>query len=310
MPEGPEIRRYADMLSAALTGQVVRSIEATAAGPRTWLQRNSDLVTNRVVESVRSHGQHIIIAFEEGVWFHAHLRTWGRWLVAPRDAVGGVPPSPREHARILSDDTAAILYSAVGLQLGVGDPFEQVPELAGLGPDVLPYPDDGPFDGEEFRRRLNLDASRMLAAALLDERVVAGIGCSMCSEILYVARLNPSRLVGELHEHELHALSRSAPMVAARAYATGGRTIDPADVSSAATGRDYQPRYYVFRRTDLPCLRCGSTVHQRRFDSVESGVSCTLYYCPSCQHVFDHRRSHDTHSRSGRRTGSASDVTD
>jgi len=60
MPEGPEVRKYADALDAALSGRAVVSLEARTKDARKWLQENEPRLIGRRVERVVSHGKHLI----------------------------------------------------------------------------------------------------------------------------------------------------------------------------------------------------------------------------------------------------------
>ena len=79
MPEGPEVRKYADALDAALTGRAIVSFEARTKEARKWLQENEQRILGRRVERVVSHGKHLLGYIEGDFFFHSHLMMWGRW---------------------------------------------------------------------------------------------------------------------------------------------------------------------------------------------------------------------------------------
>jgi endonuclease-8 len=79
MPEGPEVRKYADALDAALTGRAIVSLEARTKDARKWLQENEQRLVGRRVERVVSHGKHLLGYIEGDFFFHSHLMMWGRW---------------------------------------------------------------------------------------------------------------------------------------------------------------------------------------------------------------------------------------
>ena len=242
---------------------------------------------------------------------------WGRWQTFPaaevKDPRGSVPSlvellpvekDRRERARIVTDGGAAIFFSAPIFNVGEGDPCEQIENLASLGPDVLPA--EGKFNRAEFRRRLllpeHLEAT--IGAALLNQRILAGLGNYLRAEVLFECRLNPWRKIRELKEVELRCLARTAPELSLRSYlsnATAGE-VDRARMRSDASltyqpDREYGTRHMVFRRTNLPCLRCGELIRQKRqatFTSEQSDVDMEageqertriVYFCPKCQKV-------------------------
>ncbi len=324
MPEGPEVRKYANALNAALKGRAIKSLEARTREARAWLMENESRLFGRRVLRVTSHGKHLIGLIRGGFYFHSHLMMWGRWQTFshdggrsadhrshPQAAVSSVdlPPLPlekdrRERARIVVDGSAAVLFSAPIFDVGEGDPYEQIENLASLGPDVLPA--KGKFNTREFRRRLLLPEHLEITvgAALLNQRILAGLGNYLRAEVLFNCGLNPWRLVGELNEKELRCLGRTAPELSLRALVLSATAVeadrermrsDPSLVYQP--GREYGTRHLVFRRTNLPCLRCGGPIKQLRQPTYrgereevvgkqpEEERTRIVYFCPRCQGV-------------------------
>src|SRR6185369_6291656 len=141
MPEGPEVRKYADALDAALTGRAIVSLEARTKEARKWLQDNEPRVVGRRVERVVSHGKHLLGYIEGDFFFHSHLMMWGRWQTFK--SIELPEKDRRERARIVVKGAAAILLSAPIFNVGEGDPYARIEILSTLGPDALPY--HGPF---------------------------------------------------------------------------------------------------------------------------------------------------------------------
>ena len=294
MPEGPEVRRYAEALDAALAGEPVVEIAARTRAAKAWLAERGDDIVGRRVERVRSHGKHLVGWLEGGFYFHAHLMMWGRWQLLPTDP--DEARDRRERARIVTPTVTAQLLSAPIFDVGEGDPTADVEHLATLGPDALPYFEEGPFDAIGFFERLLLpeNAHREIGAALLDQQIVAGLGNYLRAEVLFVCRIDPWRRVGDLTSEELAGLERAIPEVTRRAYETGGATVSDAarermraDPSLVyREGRDYGTRHHVFRRTNLPCLACGATIRQSRQVTradEEGEKTRIIYFCPRCQ---------------------------
>jgi len=335
MPEGPEVRKYADALDAALTGRVIKSFEARTRDAKAWLKENESRLLGQRVLRVTSHGKHLIGFIQGGFYFHSHLMMWGRWqtfseqgdkirtpasrgsdrvLSQARTRRSSDPvvlpleKDRRERARVVVDGGAAILFSAPIFNVGEGDPYKQIGNLRTLGPDVLPV--KGKFNQREFRRRLlgkeHLDIT--IGAALLNQRILAGLGNYLRAEVLFNCGLNPWRKVGDLTETELRCLSSTAPELTLRSYLSSATATaadrqrmndDPKLVYQA--GREYGTRYQVFRRTNLPCLRCGESIKQMRqpiynsqhletnnsgdVNGGEEERTRIVYFCPNCQQV-------------------------
>ena len=293
MPEGPEVRKYADALAEVLNGRVMKSLTARTKVARKWLQENGHRVTGRRVKSVRSHGKHLIGLIAGGFYFHSHLMMWGRWQTFSPD-----PPEEvdrRERARIVVEGGAALLYSAPIFNVGRGNPYLEVEHLASLGPDVLPY--KGSFKRKEFQRRLLATENRELTigAALLNQQIVAGLGNYLRAEVLFACGINPWRKVAELTTADLKCLAKMVPALSRRSYLHSATATDAdrermrQDQSLVyQLGREYGTRHWVFRRTNLPCLRCGEAVRQLR--QVTHGVGDEerdriVYFCERCQGV-------------------------
>jgi endonuclease VIII len=315
MPEGPEVRKYADALDEVLTGRVIVSLEARTKEARKWLQQNEERLIGRHVERVVSHGKHLIGYIDGGFFFHSHLMMWGRWqtLIPARGRRKSkdleLPEKDRrERARIVVKGGLAILLSAPIFNVGEGDPYEQIEILPTLGPDALPY--NGRFKTIEFQRRLASPQYKQLTigAALLNQQIVAGLGNYLRAEILFACKLNPWMTVDELNQRELKCLSRAIPRLARDAYKLGATAAESDRIRMASEpelvyqpGREYGTRHMVFRRTNLPCLRCGQKIRQLRqptshVTSNEKEGETTnkdqeqertriVYFCANCQGV-------------------------
>ena len=304
MPEGPEVQRSADLLHDALAGRLIRQFDARTKVARAWLAEHpaSDGASpfeGQRVERVWAHGKHLVGQVEGDLFFHSHYLMWGRWAVVAPDADEVQTRDRRERARIVTDDAAALLFSAPTFTVGRGDPYAEIPALPRLGPDVL----DDPFDADEFLARLDAEPERTLGAALLDQTVAAGIGNYLRAEILFECRIDPWRVVGEMDETERACLAAEVPRICRLAYAHGGRTVpDEAQARQTADrdlryspyAHDWNTKHWVFRRTNLPCLRCDDHVRQfkqltRTYADDETGERVEkrrpIYFCPTCQGV-------------------------
>ena len=298
MPEGPEVRRYADMLGNALTGKPLVGLTARTKAAKAWLAAHEGVLEGRTVGRIWAHGKNLVGEIEGGYFFYSHLMMWGRWQIVTELPI--LETDRRERARITVADAAAILFSAPVFEVGQGIAHEANPYLASLGPDTLPYTEDGLFDTGEFLFRLRSPehAQHAIGAVLLNQQVLAGIGNYLRAEILFDCKMDPWRVVNELNGDELQCLCDSIEKMARRAYTEGGATVPDAlrdrmredDSLVYAPGRDYGTRHYVFRRTNLPCLVCGATIRQKRQvtrqqDEEEDAEEKEriIYFCPSCQ---------------------------
>lgn len=315
MPEGPEVRRAADTLHAALAGKPVVALSARTKAARAWLDAHPDAFPGRRIERVWSHGKILVGQTDggggESAFFASHFMMWGRWHVVTPDDEMAVVRDRRERARIEVPDAVAVLFSAPVFEVGVGDPYAHVAHLPTLGPDVLPPGGPGAYDAAAVRERMLAHPDRTVGAVLLDQTVLAGLGNYLRAEILWTCRIDPWRTVGRLEPEEWDALDREIPRISDLAYRAGGRTVSE-DVQARMVSepgmtyngpQEWSTRHAVFRRTNLPCLRCGGPVRQKRQTTREAvagenpagdgaangdadGTSAKeriIYFCPDCQ---------------------------
>src|ERR1044072_4273475 len=208
MPEGPEVRKYADALDAALRDRRIVSLEARTKEARKWLEENESRLIGRRVERVVSHGKHLIGYIEGRYFFHSHLMMWGRWQTfgpSRRKRIEVPEKDRRERARVVVEGAAAILLSAPIFNVGEGDPYDLIEILGTLGPDALPY--RGLFNRKDFLQRLLSNKNETVGAALLNQQIVAGLGNYLRAEVLFSCKINPWLTVGELTQRDLSSLS-------------------------------------------------------------------------------------------------------
>ncbi|MGG6265599.1 hypothetical protein ACQ4M3_06285 [Leptolyngbya sp. AN03gr2] len=139
-------------------------------------------------------------------------------------------------------------------------------------------------------------SERTIGAALLDQTIVAGIGNYLRAEILFLCQIDPWRKVQELTQPELDSLCQIIPQIARRAYETAGVTASEVDRSRMQQdstlvyrlGSEFGNRHYVFRRTNLPCLRCATPIRQQKqvvHAQDDEEKTRIIYFCPTCQNT-------------------------
>jgi endonuclease-8 len=257
MPEGDTVYRTAKNLNAVLAGQTL-----TRCDIRVPAFATVDL-TGETVDDVVSRGKHLLIRAGE-FSIHSHLKMEGSWHVY-RD---GTPwRRPAWQARIILGIEG---WTAIGFQLGLlevvaTDDEESV--VGYLGPDLL-----GPsWDPAEALRRLVAEPERAVGLALLDQRVLAGLGNVYRNELCFLRGVLPTRPVGEVnHPEKLIALAH--------------RLIDANKdrVDRTTTGTLRGATDWVYRREGKPCLRCGTRIERGELGDTELQLR-DIYWCPHCQ---------------------------
>lgn len=271
MPEGPEIRRAADRLARAVEGEVARHV-AFGLVP---LRRFGGVLSGRRILRIRPRGKALLTAFEGGLTVYSHNQLYGRWMLA---RPGERPPTTRELRLAIETDTAAILlYSASDIAVLDAKSLARHPFLCKLGPDLL----DEATTPAVVRAQLEdrRFAGRTLAAVLLDQAFVAGIGNYLRSEMLFVAGVRAQRRPRDLSADERGSLAKAIVDVGRQAWKRAGVTNDWQRAQRLkAEGLSFEARrFHVFGRDGLPCWACGEPIER-----TETGGR-RLYACPGCQ---------------------------
>jgi endonuclease-8 len=199
------------------------------------------------------------------VTIHSHLKMEGSWhLYRP-----GTPwRRPAWQARAI---LATADWISVGFQLGTLEvlPRSAESEAVGhLGPDLL-----GPdWDANEAVLRLSADPDRPIGLALLDQRVIAGLGNVYRNELCFLRGVLPTRPVGQVGNLPgLVALAQ-------RMILANRDRVERTTTGDTRPGR----MSWVYRREGKPCLRCGTRI--RRDTLGEDALSQRdVYFCPRCQ---------------------------
>ena len=223
MPEGDSLHRAADRLQV-LAGQ---RVEVETPHPRAAAKGLAERLNGRTLESVEAVGKNLLLRFEGGLVLRSHLRMTGRWRVEPK----GAPRAGRPWLVLRGDEVEAVLWNGPVLELA-----KDGGRLAHLGPDILERPPDFDEMIERFRAE---PRTRAVGDALLDQRLVAGIGNMWKAEALWDARVSPWRPLDDVSDLELRAT-----LDAARAPDARGRR------RRAAASARLPPR-----RARLPALR-------------------------------------------------------
>ena len=245
MPEGDSLHRAARGLQV-LAGQ---RVEVETPHPRASGKQLAERLDGRLLESVEAVGKNLLLHFEGGLVLRSHLRMTGRWRVEPR----GSTRVGRPWLVLRGAEHEAVLWNGPVLELGRGSSF-----TSRLGPDILAHPPD--FDAllERFRAA---PQEREIGDALLDQRLVSGIGNIWKAEALWDARVSPWRPLAGVTDDELTSVLESAHE----------------KMRSGVEGT--RPLRHVYRRTGRACRRCGAVIRSAR----QGDAARSAYWCPGCQ---------------------------
>jgi endonuclease-8 len=256
MPEGDTIELAARRL-APLTG---RPLVVQTPHPRHARARIAERLAGARLERVEARGKHLLLGFSNGLTLHSHLRMSGRWDVYRPGQRWGRAPG-RAWLVLRTEEHEAVLFDGPVLELLTAAELSLHPVLRRLGQDLI---DDDLDVGRVLRALRAADPGREVGDALLDQRLLAGIGNVWKSEALFAERISPFRRLDALTEDELRALvERASASLRAQVELGHGR----------------RPRA-VYGHTGRPCPRCGTAIRSR----VQGDDGRTTYWCPGCQH--------------------------
>ena len=250
MPEGDTVWHTAAILRQALGGRTL-----TRCDIRVPRFATVDL-TGHTVDEVLSRGKHLFIRVGPAS-IHSHMKMDGNWRVRTR-------PGHADHrVRIILE---AGDVRAVGVDLGVLEVLDRDRDdavVAHLGPDLL---------GDDWNPRVaatNLVANlkRPIAEALLDQRVLAGVGNVYCNELCFVSGQLPSSPVSAVAD-PLRLVARAREMLWINRFRWNRVT-----TGDTRAGR----QLWVYGRGGQPCRRCGTIIEH------DDNSGRVTYWCPSCQ---------------------------
>jgi formamidopyrimidine-DNA glycosylase len=272
VPELPEVETVRARLAPVLDGRRIE--RAAILDPRLTRPFDPTLVAAELqgerVGSVGRRGKYLIVRFASGRALLVHLRMTGSFRVAGRGALG----DDRHRRAVLTlDDESDVAYRDVRRfgtweVLGRGELEDSLAER--LGPEPLSR-----FPSAVLAERLE-GRRTTLKAALLDQRMLAGLGNIYVDEALWRARLHPRRGAGSLAEPEVRALHRAIRQTLRRGIERQGASLrDYADPEGRAGSM--QDEFRVYGREGAPCERCGAPIAKIRV------AGRGTWLCPRCQ---------------------------
>src|SRR6185312_7617005 len=284
MPELPEVETVRRGLAPALVGKRIAKAKTRRRDLRfPFPARFAARLKGRRVDALERRAKYLLAHLDDGMVWITHLGMTGRWSVIgakkqPGDFYYSEPPDPTHTHVIIDMESGARLEFNDPRRFGYMDLIDEDtldahPFFKGMGPEPL---------GNEFHlpylQKALAGKKAPIKAALLDQRIVAGLGNIYVVEALYRASILPSKAAGRISAPRLEKLYHAIRAVLEEAIEAGGSTLsDYAQVDGAQGG--FQHRFRVYDREGQECLTkdCGGTIKR----AVHSGRS--TFWCPRCQ---------------------------
>lgn len=271
MPEGPEIRRAADKIAAALCAKPLHYVWFQSPDLQAYCKT---LQASRVC-AVHTKGKALLTSFDCGLTLYSHNQLYGRWYISN---AGYYPETNRSlRLELQTAEQSALLYSATDIAILETDTITQHPFIARAGIDIL---SDKPTKTELIAYlKKAVFARRRLGNLLLDQGFIAGCGNYLRSEILFASGLHYQARLIDLNTYERQQLANQIIRLLNRAYTTGGITNSRSIVCNlkkqGLTFESY--RHFVFSRAGQQCHLCRTSIKKNTV------AGRRLYWCPNCQ---------------------------
>jgi formamidopyrimidine-DNA glycosylase len=294
MPELPEVETVKRGLEPALVGQVIAKVSLRRANlrfafPPDFVGR----IEGAKVTGLYRRAKYILATLDQGDTLLMHLGMTGRFTVLTPDGRHSAPgefyddtvahstaDGPHDHVVFTLQNGTRIVYSDPR-RFGMMD-LERAGETHALLKDIGVEPLGNALDAAYLQQRFD-GKSAPLKAALLDQRIIAGLGNIYVCEALFRTGLLPTRKAGTLvrgkkTDPRLENLVRHIRDILNEAILAGGSTLQDYQSVNGTKGA-YQQRFSVYDREDEPCVTAGCNSMVKRL--VQSGRS--TFYCSTCQ---------------------------
>lgn len=274
MPELPEVETVRRGLAPRLIGRRIARVTLRRPDLRFPLPADfAEQLTGRQIIDVGRRAKYLLISCDDGTVLLSHLGMSGRYSFTPT-----VPPGPHDHVQFDLSDGTQLVYSdprRFGFMDIIQDStvIDNNRYLKALGIEPLGNTLSGSYLSQMMKGRRT-----PVKSALLDQRIIAGIGNIYACEALFRARLSPRRSAQTIAGKRADRLATAIREVLQDAIAAGGSSLKDFAGADGALGY-FQHGFQVYDRTGQECVTAGCETQIRRI--VQAGRS--TFYCPACQ---------------------------
>jgi formamidopyrimidine-DNA glycosylase len=252
MPELPEVETVCRGLAAVLENRTLQRLDLRRSGLRFPFPPGlAASVEGRRIVAVRRRAKYILIHLEDGGVLIGHLGMSGRMVIGP---VEGMVLETHDHVVFHTDHGMAVRFNDARrfgfLDYARETELHRHKLLDSLGPEPLGNEFSGPVLADKLAGKLT-----PIKAALLDQKIVAGLGNIYVSEALYFAGLSPLRLAATVTGAQAEKLVAAIKDVLTRAIAAGGSSLRDYVQTSGELGY-FQHQWAVYGKEGEPCPGC------------------------------------------------------
>jgi formamidopyrimidine-DNA glycosylase len=276
MPELPEVESLRRILARSAVGRTVVSAIVREARLRRVVAPDLPVtIAGRKIESIGRRAKYLMIELSGDHLMMVHLGMSGSLTHRRADFEGDSFDPRHDHVEFTFDDGSRLVYNdprRFGLmKLFPRDEVAGLAELKGLGPE--PFAKE--FDAA-YLWRVSRGRTSAIKNLLMDQRIVAGVGNIYASEILFRARVRPTRRAGRVTRAEFERIAPITAEVLREAIGSRGTTFRSYRDSQGQPGR-FASKLRVYDREGQPCLECSTPIRAAVIGQRSS------FYCPRCQ---------------------------
>jgi formamidopyrimidine-DNA glycosylase len=284
MPELPEVETVRRGLAPSLVGKRIARARTKRADLRfPFPKRFAARLSGRRVDALERRAKYMLARLDDGNVWITHLGMTGRWSITgakrqPGDFYYSEPPDPTHTHVVIEMEQGARLEFNDPRRFGYMDliaegELETHPWFKGMGPEPLGNEFHLPYLKKALARK-----KASIKAALLDQRVVAGLGNIYVVEALHRAGIPPTKEAGRIAAVRLERLYHAIRAVLEEAIEAGGSTISDYASANGEQG-GFQHRFRVYDREGEKCVKpsCGGTIVR------ETHGGRSSFWCPRCQ---------------------------
>lgn len=276
MPELPEVETIRQDLVKLIAGHTIESVEVVLAKPlREYPEaRFVERLEGRRITGIGRRAKILIFDIDSGDKLLIHLKMSGRLLYVTADA----PLAKHTHVVFKLDNGYDLRFADMRrfgyMKLVEGGHLEDVDEIKRLGPEPL----DWDFSEDTLASMLEAkkDSRQTIKGLLIDQTFLAGIGNLYADEILFAAKIDPTRTAVSLEQNEISRLHKAISVILAKAIELRGTSFD-LYVDAHGQPGEFAEKLKVYGRAGQPCVKCGNPLSKIRI----AGRGTT--YCPVCQ---------------------------
>lgn len=279
MPELPEVETVCRGLAKAMTGEVIARVDVAREKLRTPVPKSLPAIAGARVEEISRRAKYILLRMNNGETVIFHLGMSGRMTIVKKGETHA--PEKHDHITLHLKNGARIVFNDAR-RFGLVD-VEKTERLdahklfAHLGPEPL----DRGFTGAYLAQKLK-GKKVAVKLAIMDQRLVVGVGNIYASEALFMAGIDPERAAGKIKPAEAEKLASCIRAVLKKAIAAGGSSLRDYVQADGELGY-FQHQWAVYGKAGEKCPGCDCDIRKTGgIKRLVQGARST-FYCPKKQ---------------------------